>query len=46
MLRVAGLGVAMGNSRAEVRECADWVAGSNDSDAIANTLHRFVLTGG
>lgn len=45
MLCLAGMGVAMGNSRAEVRECADWVAGSNDSDAIADTLQRFVLTG-
>lgn len=44
MLRMAGLGVAMENSRAEVRACADWVTGSNDSDAIADTLQRFVLT--
>ena len=44
MLRVAGLGVAMGNSRAEVRACADWVTGSNDNDGIASALQRFVLT--
>jgi len=44
MLRVAGLGVAMGNSLPEVQACADWIAGSNESDAIADTLRRFVLT--
>ena len=44
MLELAGLGVAMGNSREEVRNCADWVTGSNDSDGIAEVLHRFVLT--
>lgn len=45
MLKLAGLGVAMGDSHAEVRECADWVTGSNDSDGIAEVLERFVLTG-
>lgn len=44
MLELAGLGVAMGNSREEVRNCADWVTGTNDSDAIAEVLHRFILT--
>jgi len=44
MLRAAGLGVAMGNSMPEVQACADWVTGDNESDAIADTLHRFVLT--
>ncbi len=44
MLELAGLGVAMGNSRDEVRHCADWVTGTNDSDGIADVLHRFVLT--
>jgi len=44
MLRVAGLGVAMGNSPPEVQACADWIAGSNESDAIADALQRFVLT--
>ena len=44
MLELVGLGVAMGNSREEVRSCADWVTGSNDSDGIAEVLQRFVLT--
>ena len=41
---LAGLGGAMGNSREEIRDCADWVTGTNDSDGIADVLHRFVLT--
>jgi len=43
MLELAGLGVAMGNSRQEVRDCADWVTGPNDSDGIADVLQRFIL---
>jgi Cof subfamily protein (haloacid dehalogenase superfamily) len=43
MLRMAGMGVAMGNSGAEVQACADWVTGTNDSDGIAAALNRFVL---
>jgi len=44
MLRMAGLGVAMGNSQADVQACADWVTGNNDSNGIADALQRFVLT--
>ncbi|MDR0439477.1 MAG: Cof-type HAD-IIB family hydrolase [Candidatus Accumulibacter sp.] len=43
MLQLAGFGVAMGNSRPDVRACADWVTGANDSDGIAEVLRRFVL---
>jgi hypothetical protein len=44
MLRIAGMGVAMGNSGEHVRTCADWVTGTNDSAGIADALHRFILT--
>lgn len=44
MLRLAGMGVAMGNGVAEIRACADWVTGSNDGDGIVDALQRFVLT--
>lgn len=44
MLRVVGMGVAMGHSQAEVQACANRVIGGNDSDGIADTLRRFVLT--
>lgn len=42
MLRLAGLGVAMAGCAPEVREAADWLAGTNDSDTIARTLERFL----
>ena len=35
MLRVSGLGIAMGNAIKEVKEAADIVIGSNDEDGIA-----------
>lgn len=44
MLRMAGRGIAMGNSGAEIKACADWVTGNNDSNGIAAALNRFVLT--
>ena len=44
MLKLAGLGVAMGNSREDVREHADCVTGSNNSDGIAEVLQRLILT--
>lgn len=43
MLRMAGLGIAMGNAEDPVKAAADQVAGSNDTDAIAEAIHRFVL---
>lgn len=43
MLRLVGMGVAMGNAVEALRACADWVTGSNDSDGIASALDRFVL---
>lgn len=46
MLRVAGLGIAMANSGADVQSHADWVTGSNDGDGIASALRRFVPTPG
>ena len=44
MLRLAGMGVAMGNSGGEIQACADWTTGGNDSNGIADALQRFVLT--
>lgn len=44
MLKMVGMGVAMGNSDEVVQSHARWVAGNNDSDAIAETLQRFVLS--
>lgn len=34
MLKIAGLGVAMGNAPQEVKECADWITRSNDQNGV------------
>ncbi len=41
MLRHAGIGVAMGNAGAEVKEAADYVTTSVDEDGIMNALRHF-----
>lgn len=41
MLEFAKIGVAMGNSPAEVKEHADYVAGDIDSEGIADALRHF-----
>lgn len=42
MIKYAGLGVAMANARDEVKECADFVTGSNDEDGVAAAVERFL----
>ena len=34
MLKIAGLGVAMGNAPQEVKEYADWITRSNDQNGV------------
>ena len=43
MLDICGVGVAMGNAVDEVKRHADFVIGSNDTDAIADYLYQFIL---
>lgn len=43
MIQMAGIGVAMGNSPADVQSGADYVTASNDEDGVALALERFVL---
>ena len=43
MLREAGLGIAMGNSPAEIQRAADMVAKTNDEDGVAEILERLFL---
>jgi hydroxymethylpyrimidine pyrophosphatase-like HAD family hydrolase len=43
MFQQVGLGVAMGNAAAEIRQQAHFVTGSNDDDGIAAALQRWVL---
>ncbi len=43
MIQLAGMGVAMGNASAHVKESAKVVVGSNDQDGVAEAIERFVL---
>ncbi len=43
MLRDAGVGVAMGNAAAQIRDAADLVAPDNQADGVADVLERLVL---
>jgi Cof subfamily protein (haloacid dehalogenase superfamily) len=43
MLRLAGIGVAMGNAAQAVKDAADAVVASNDEDGVAEAIERFVL---
>jgi len=43
MIRLAGVGVAMGQSPQDVRAGADYVAGTHDEDGVAEAIRRFVL---
>lgn len=43
MIRYAGVGVAMGNARPEVKEQADFVTASNEEDGVAEAIERYVL---
>ena len=43
MIENAGLGIAMGNSIAVLREVADHVAPSNDDDGAAHAIRTFLL---
>ena len=43
MLKYAGVGVAMGNARAEIKEQADFVTTTNEEDGVAEAIERYVL---
>jgi Cof subfamily protein (haloacid dehalogenase superfamily) len=43
MLKIAGIGIAMGNAPDAVRKAAHYVTSSNDEDGVAEALERFVL---
>lgn len=42
MIQYAGMGVAMGNAQAEVKESADYVTASNDEDGIVEIIRKFM----
>lgn len=43
MIRYAGIGVAMGNAREEVKGEADYVTGTNNEDGVAQAIEKFAL---
>jgi hydroxymethylpyrimidine pyrophosphatase-like HAD family hydrolase len=43
MLQLAGIGVAVGNADQRLKDIADHVVGTNDEDAVAQVIERFVL---
>lgn len=43
MIRLAGLGVAMGNARQAVKDVADYITESHDEDGIARLLERYIF---
>lgn len=43
MLRIAGIGVAMGNAKDAVKSTAKWVTDSNNNDGAAKAIRRHIL---
>lgn len=43
MIEYAGLGVAMGNAKPEVKEAADYITASNDEDGIVQVIDNFLM---
>lgn len=43
MLRVSGIGIAMGSAPSGVKRSADYVTAVNDEEGVAEALERFVL---
>ncbi|NLO20685.1 MAG: HAD family phosphatase [Syntrophomonadaceae bacterium] len=42
MIKWAGMGVAVGNAHSQVKEAADFVAGSNDEGGVIQALEKFI----
>nr|WP_243425526.1 Cof-type HAD-IIB family hydrolase [Clostridium paridis] len=43
MIEYAGLGVAMGNARDEIKNIANYITKSNDEDGVAYALEKFII---
>ena len=43
MIRLAGIGVAMGNGEEKIKEIADYVTGSNDESGVAQAIEALIL---
>ena len=43
MIQWAGLGVAMGNAEAAVKEAADEITATNEEDGVAKAIQRYLF---
>lgn len=43
MIEFAGMGIAMGNSPGQVKECADFVTLTNDENGVVHALRKYIL---
>jgi Cof subfamily protein (haloacid dehalogenase superfamily) len=43
MIRLAGIGVAMGHAPQDVRDVADYVTGTHDEDGVGHAIRKLVL---
>ena len=43
MIKMAGLGVAMGNARESIKEIANYVTCSNNDHGVAKVIDKFIL---
>ena len=43
MIKMAGLGVAMGNARDSIKEIANYVTCSNNEHGVAKVIDKFIL---
>lgn len=46
MIEYAGLGVAMGNARSDIKKRADFVTQTNNDNGVAEVINKFILEGG
>jgi len=44
MVQLAGVGIAMGNASAHLKEVADATVATNNQDGVAEAIERFALT--
>lgn len=43
MIKLAGIGVAVGNATEEIKTLADYITGTNNEDGVAQAIEKFVL---
>ncbi|MEQ8197583.1 MAG: HAD hydrolase family protein, partial [Clostridiaceae bacterium] len=44
-IEYAGMGIAMGNAKDELKEIANYITKTNEEDGVAYALDKFILKG-